>query len=61
MNSFIDLHLHSSQSDGILSPREVVLLAAANGVQMLALTDHDTTSGLEEGQATARQEGGGIR
>jgi len=57
VNSFIDLHLHSSQSDGILSPREVVRLAAANGVQMLALTDHDTTSGLEEGQATARQEG----
>jgi predicted metal-dependent phosphoesterase TrpH len=57
VNSFIDLHLHSSESDGILSPREVVLLAAAHGVRMLALTDHDTTSGLEEAQAAARQQG----
>jgi len=49
----IDLHLHSSASDGALSPDEVVALAAANGVRTLALTDHDSTAGLEAGAAAA--------
>jgi 3',5'-nucleoside bisphosphate phosphatase len=44
----IDLHTHSSCSDGALPPAALVERAAAAGVQVLALTDHDTTAGLEE-------------
>lgn len=42
----IDLHTHSRLSDGVLSPGELVALAAARGVTLLALTDHDTLEGL---------------
>ena len=49
----IDLHCHSSISDGVLSPTEVVARAAANGVHVLALTDHDDVSGLAEARAAA--------
>ncbi|MBL1258918.1 MAG: PHP domain-containing protein [Thiotrichaceae bacterium] len=49
-----DLHSHSTASDGVLSPTELVLLAAENGVDVLALTDHDSTDGhAEAAQATA--------
>jgi predicted metal-dependent phosphoesterase TrpH len=50
-----DLHSHSIVSDGVLSPRELVERAAARGVQLFALTDHDEVSGLAEAAATARQ------
>ncbi|HTH40709.1 MAG TPA: 3',5'-nucleoside bisphosphate phosphatase [Rhodocyclaceae bacterium] len=43
-----DLHCHSTVSDGLLTPTEVVRRAALNGVQLLALTDHDEIGGLEE-------------
>lgn len=49
-----DLHCHSTESDGWLSPTDVVQRAAANGVELLALTDHDTTAGLAEAAETAR-------
>ncbi len=48
-----DLHTHSTISDGILSPAELVHQAAAAGVTYLALTDHDSTDGLAEAQAAA--------
>ncbi len=48
-----DLHCHSTVSDGLLAPAEVVRRAAANGVTVLALTDHDETGGLEEARAAA--------
>lgn len=48
-----DFHCHSSVSDGLLSPAEVVRRAATNGVTWLALTDHDDLSGLNEAQALA--------
>ena len=41
-----DLHCHSTVSDGVLSPAQVVQRAAANGVSVLALTDHDELAGL---------------
>ena len=41
-----DLHCHSTASDGILSPTEVVLRAHEKGVNVLALTDHDTVAGV---------------
>lgn len=43
-----DLHSHSTVSDGLLSPTDLVRRAALNGVQLLALTDHDEIGGLEE-------------
>lgn len=42
----VDLHLHSLASDGTLGPAEVVALAAQRGVEVIALTDHDTTMGI---------------
>lgn len=48
-----DLHCHSAASDGVLTPAAVVRRAAANGVQVLALTDHDELAGLAEAQAAA--------
>lgn len=52
--SSVDLHCHSSASDGLLSPAELVRRAASRGVSTLALTDHDDLGGLEEaGQAAA--------
>ncbi len=44
----IDLHLHSNASDGEHPPAEVVRLAAAAGLDVIALTDHDTLAGLPE-------------
>ena len=44
----IDLHTHSTASDGTDTPAELVRLAAANGLDVVALTDHDTTAGWDE-------------
>ncbi len=52
-----DLHCHSTASDGVLSPRELVRRAAAQGVDYLALTDHDELSGLIDARATASEHG----
>ena len=49
-----DLHAHSSVSDGLLSPADLVAYAAAKGVNVLALTDHDDISGLPAAQAAAQ-------
>lgn len=49
-----DLHCHSTASDGSLPPAEVVLRAHKQGVTVLALTDHDTTAGLEEARLAAQ-------
>ncbi|MGE5597521.1 MAG: PHP domain-containing protein [Hyphomicrobiales bacterium] len=48
-----DFHLHSTASDGVHPPAWVVETAAARGVRVLALTDHDTTAGWDEAKATA--------
>ena len=52
-----DLHTHTFYSDGALSPAELVARAAAHGVQVLALTDHDVTDGLPEARAAAEAAG----
>jgi len=49
----IDLHSHSTVSDGLLSPEELVQRAASRGVQVLALTDHDDVGGLARARQTA--------
>src|SRR5574342_194850 len=46
--SRIDLHLHTTHSDGSLSPAEVLRLAHKAGVTALAITDHDIVSGIPE-------------
>jgi predicted metal-dependent phosphoesterase TrpH len=53
MSEVYDLHCHSTASDGALSPAAIVQRAHGRGVTALALTDHDTTAGLEEASATA--------
>lgn len=53
----IDLHTHSSASDGDLSPDELVNFAADSGITTLALTDHNTVSGLEEAKVAAKKRG----
>ena len=53
----IDLHLHSTHSDGMLAPAAVVDLAADAGVQALALTDHDTVAGVSEASAQCERRG----
>jgi hypothetical protein len=52
-----DFHLHSTCSDGVRSPTWVMETAAANGVRILALTDHDTTEGQAEARAAAETAG----
>ena len=57
MSSLIDLHCHSTASDGRLRPAAVVQAASAAGVRVLALTDHDGVSGLPEAQSAAAEAG----
>ena len=49
----VDLHSHTTASDGTLTPRELVLAAARHGVTVLAITDHDSTDGLADAMALA--------
>lgn len=53
MSLNVDLHCHSNQSDGVLTPAELAARAATNGVNVWALTDHDEISGLVKAQQTA--------
>lgn len=48
MNKLIDLHTHSTASDGSMSPRELVRHAKESGLAAVAITDHDTIDGVEE-------------
>lgn len=51
--SFVELHCHSTASDGTFTPAEVVQLAKRSGMTALALTDHDTVAGVAEAEAEA--------
>ena len=53
----IDLHTHSTASDGCYSPSELVQLAYEKNLKVLALTDHDTVSGIDEAKAKAKEVG----
>jgi 3',5'-nucleoside bisphosphate phosphatase len=57
MSSRIDLHTHSHHSDGMLSPAELVGLAAQRQVGILALTDHDTVAGCAEARSACEAAG----
>jgi len=54
---FVDLHCHSTASDGTLPPREVVRLAKDRGLSALALTDHDTIGGIADASDEAKKIG----
>jgi predicted metal-dependent phosphoesterase TrpH len=51
--NLVDLHIHSTASDGVFTPSEVVRLALERGLAAIALTDHDTLGGLVEAQQSA--------
>jgi hypothetical protein len=51
----IDLHVHSTASDGTLSPSDVVIRAKKRAISLLSLTDHDTTDGLQEFEESCRK------
>ncbi|QIW15756.1 phosphatase [Pasteurellaceae bacterium RH1A] len=51
-----DLHSHSTASDGTLSPTQLVERAVEQGIDMLALTDHDTIAGVKEAKAAAQNQ-----
>jgi 3',5'-nucleoside bisphosphate phosphatase len=53
----IELHCHSTASDGTYPPAQVAGMAAAGGVRVLALTDHDTTAGIAQAAAVAAHHG----
>lgn len=52
-----DLHTHTTCSDGCHSPTELVTKAATRGIQVLAITDHDTVRGVEEAEREAEKRG----
>ena len=54
---FVDLHMHSTASDGLLSPTNVVAAARTAGLAAIALTDHDTVDGIGEARAAGEQLG----
>jgi predicted metal-dependent phosphoesterase TrpH len=53
----IDLHSHTTHSDGSATPRELLTQARAAGASAIAITDHDTVTGLKEGRAAAAELG----
>ncbi len=56
----IDLHTHSTRSDGLDTPSQLVTNAAKAGINVLALTDHDTVSGWDEARSKAQELGLGF-
>ena len=50
---FVDLHLHTTASDGAFSPKRIVQMALDAGLRAVAITDHDSTDGVEEAIAAA--------
>src|SRR5208283_4049576 len=55
MDGKADLHMHSTYSDGALSPGDVIVKAKEAGLQTISITDHDSVGGLEETLALGKQ------
>ena len=53
----VDLHVHSTKSDGSLTPAQLVDYAIEKGLSAFALTDHDTTDGVKEAELAAKGKG----
>ena len=51
----IDLHVHTTASDGQFSPSQIIQMAVDKGLSRIAITDHDTAAGLEEAKAAAQE------
>ncbi len=54
MPNYVDLHMHSTASDGVYSPTELMHRAKEVGLRAVALTDHDTTNGIDEAMQTTQ-------
>lgn len=54
---FVDLHTHTTASDGTDAPRDLIRRAASLKLAAVAVTDHDTVSGLDEAEAAGREYG----
>lgn len=54
---YVDLHIHTTASDGVMTPSAIVRYAKDKGLQAIAITDHDTIEGLEEALAEGRRIG----
>ena len=59
--NIIDLHVHSTKSDGTLTPTELVNYAIEKGLSAFALTDHDTTEGIDEAIEAANRHNEAIK
>lgn len=57
LHEFVDLHMHSTASDGARAPADVVAAARVAGLSAIALTDHDSVAGLAEARAAGAQAG----
>jgi len=57
MERYVDLHVHTYHSDGVHSPTEVVVMAAAKGLKAIAVADHDSVSGVDEALEAGRRLG----
>jgi predicted metal-dependent phosphoesterase TrpH len=57
MKKYVDLHTHTYYSDGILTPSDNVRVARINGIDILAITDHDKTDGYEEAKIAGERFG----
>jgi predicted metal-dependent phosphoesterase TrpH len=55
MSAVVDLHLHTTASDGRLRPAELIDLVASKGLKVVSVSDHDTTDGLDEAYAAAHR------
>ena len=55
MGALVDLHLHTTASDGRLSPTELIRLVASQGLEQVSISDHDTTEGLAEAYRAAEE------
>src|SRR5882757_9401534 len=55
MGNYVDLHTHSTASDGLYEPAELLRQAKEAGLRVLALTDHDTTDGVAQAALTAQE------
>ncbi len=57
-NRIVDLHVHSTESDGTFTPTEVIAEAKNAGLSAIALTDHDTATGIRKAMGAAKKEAG---
>ena len=55
MDKVFDLHTHTFHSDGELSPEQLIVAAKAMGIDILAITDHDSTAAIADAEELAKQ------